>query len=271
MSVLALTAISALAFMEWKKITIESNNGNRVYKRVDFQGRVRMVKQLSDKPCIQGRTWGSDSNGIWVDDGCRATFEYETDGRGNNDSWKDILHPSSGFDMRRVKVESDGGREYKRIDTSGGVKLVKRLSDAPCTMGRTWGYDRDGVWVDDGCRAEFEVRVRNNDRPGRPGDFGRPGNNDNGRFPGAGGVPNWAIGQWRGQGQASQGYTVAIRRDGTLTILKRGLRSSGDRGVIRGSQVQIGNDTYRLERVDNDEIRFNSVSSKTGTLRFLKQ
>lgn len=271
LSAFALTAISALALVEWKKVTVESDNGQRVHRRVDFQGRVRLVKQLSTKPCIQGRTWGTDRNGIWVDDGCRATFEYETDGRGNKDNWKDILKPSSSFDTKRIKVESQGRREYKRIDTSGGVKLVKRLSEAPCTMGRTWGYDRDGIWVDDGCRAEFEVRVRNNDRPGRPGGgFGGPGNND--RFPGTGGgVPNWAIGQWRGEGKTSAGYTVAIRKDGTLTILKRGLRSSGDRGIIRGSQVQIGDDSYRLERIDNDEIRFNSVRSKTGTLRFMRQ
>ena len=33
---------------------------------------VRMVRQLSRAACIEGRSWGVDDNGIWVQDGCRA-------------------------------------------------------------------------------------------------------------------------------------------------------------------------------------------------------
>jgi hypothetical protein len=25
--------------------------------------------------------------------------------------------------------------------------------------GRTWGFDGNGIWVEDGCRAEFQVDV----------------------------------------------------------------------------------------------------------------
>ena len=41
-----------------------------------------------------------------------------------------------------------------------GVRLVKRHSKRPCTQSRTWGWQRDGIWVDDGCDADFEVSVR---------------------------------------------------------------------------------------------------------------
>jgi hypothetical protein len=34
-----------------------------------------MVQQLSGSPCQQGSTWGYDNGGIWVDRGCRATFQ----------------------------------------------------------------------------------------------------------------------------------------------------------------------------------------------------
>ena len=34
---------------------------------------------------------------------------------------------------------------------------MRKLSDAPCIQGRTWGYDRNRIWVDRGCRALFEV------------------------------------------------------------------------------------------------------------------
>jgi hypothetical protein len=56
----------------------------------------------------------------------------------------------------RVTCESRGGnRANCRMDTSGGVNLVKQLSSTPCRQGSTWGFNRHGVWVDRGCRAVF--------------------------------------------------------------------------------------------------------------------
>lgn len=43
------------------------------------------------------------------------------------------------------------------IDTRDGVLIVRQRSEADCIYGRTWGYDRQGIWVDRGCRADFEV------------------------------------------------------------------------------------------------------------------
>jgi hypothetical protein len=59
-----------------------------------------------------------------------------------------------------VTCESDHFR-YSRceVDTRGGVRLVDQLSsDAQCVYNRTWGYDRSGIWVNNGCRGRFEVR-----------------------------------------------------------------------------------------------------------------
>lgn len=56
---------------------------------------------------------------------------------------------------------------YCRADTRGGVELRRQLSDADCREGRSWGYDREGVWVSKGCRAEFSTR-----RGGRPEQHG---------------------------------------------------------------------------------------------------
>ena len=36
-----------------------------------------------------------------------------------------------------------------------GVRLVRQTSDASCVQGRSWGYDRGSVWVDDGCAGVF--------------------------------------------------------------------------------------------------------------------
>ena len=59
---------------------------------------------------------------------------------------------------REVRCESRNEREqFCRVDTRGGVRIVDQRSDAPCNYGRTWGYDRRGIWVERGCRADFVV------------------------------------------------------------------------------------------------------------------
>ena len=50
-----------------------------------------------------------------------------------------------------------GDRVYCDADTRDGVQLVRQISGSPCRQGSTWGYDRRGIWVDRGCRADFSV------------------------------------------------------------------------------------------------------------------
>jgi len=35
----------------------------------------RLVEQLSDARCVEGRSWGLDEDGLWVDQGCAGRFE----------------------------------------------------------------------------------------------------------------------------------------------------------------------------------------------------
>ncbi|HEX8030973.1 MAG TPA: DUF3011 domain-containing protein [Vicinamibacterales bacterium] len=48
-----------------------------------------------------------------------------------------------------------GERTNCTADTSRGVVLMRSTGDAPCLLGKTWGYDQTSVWVADGCSAEF--------------------------------------------------------------------------------------------------------------------
>jgi DUF3011 family protein len=50
-----------------------------------------------------------------------------------------------------------GERIHCPADTSKGVSLVRSSGEAPCLLGRTWGYDDQGIWVSDGCGAVFFV------------------------------------------------------------------------------------------------------------------
>ena len=48
-----------------------------------------------------------------------------------------------------------GERTQCAADTSTGVVLLRSTGDAPCLLGKTWGYDQTSIWVSDGCSAEF--------------------------------------------------------------------------------------------------------------------
>jgi hypothetical protein len=125
-------------------IVCSSNDGRRAYCDIDARGGVRLVRQLSGSSCQQGSTWGYDSRGVWVDRGCRAEF--------------DVSGGSVSSNSGRIVCSSDDGRRaYCDADTRGGVRLVRQVSGSPCQQGSTWGYDSRGVWVDQGCRAEFDL------------------------------------------------------------------------------------------------------------------
>jgi len=50
-----------------------------------------------------------------------------------------------------------GERNHCPADTSKGVALVRSSGEAPCLLGKSWGYDDQGIWVSDGCGGEFVV------------------------------------------------------------------------------------------------------------------
>jgi hypothetical protein len=55
-------------------VTCSSNDGRRNWCDVGPRRDIRLVRQISGSPCIQGNTWGIDRRGLWVDRGCRADF-----------------------------------------------------------------------------------------------------------------------------------------------------------------------------------------------------
>lgn len=51
----------------------------------------------------------------------------------------------------------DGRYQLCRVDTGRGVRLIRQLSRTACTQNQSWGFTREGIWVDRGCRARFEI------------------------------------------------------------------------------------------------------------------
>ncbi len=50
-----------------------------------------------------------------------------------------------------------GEKQHCPANTSAGILLSRSTGTVPCLLGRNWGYDDQGVWVQDGCGADFVV------------------------------------------------------------------------------------------------------------------
>ena len=78
--------------------------------------------------------------------------------------------PSGSQRVRVACASKPGERQHCPADTSKGVVLGRSTGEAPCLLGKTWGYDDKGIWVSDGCSGEFVVGQR---RAGGDGEGGR--------------------------------------------------------------------------------------------------
>jgi hypothetical protein len=130
----------------------ESNDNRYNYCPVKNNGNISIINPISSAECVKGSSWGYDRNGIWVNNGCRAEFEISFFDYGAG--WGE-----SGF----FTCESQGfAYRYCPAFTGDGVNLTKQLSNEECVKDRSWGYDKNGIWVNNGCRGEFILNVRDN-------------------------------------------------------------------------------------------------------------
>ena len=139
-------------------IRCESNNNRTNYCSANTRGGVRLSRQISGSRCIQGRTWGYESNRIWVSQGCRAEFITGTGGA-SGPGYGNPGNGNPGYGNGQVvRCESQDGRHRRcNVPVSSDVQLSKQLSNTRCIQGRNWGWDRSGIWVNGGCRGEFRV------------------------------------------------------------------------------------------------------------------
>ena len=111
-------------------------------------GRVVLERQHSRTACIEGRSWGQDRGGVWVDDGCRADFRVAGYGGGYNDGYYGGGYGNGGYNDgygnggygQTFRCESNDGRTRQcNGNGRGRAELVKQLSRTACVEGRTWG------------------------------------------------------------------------------------------------------------------------------------
>jgi hypothetical protein len=137
------------------------------FQGIDGRGRVQLIRDPRDNRGVavvriedpQGGREGYTFDLIWQGQG------GPPDARRDNDRRDDDRRDDRRVDGDRGRPEAivltcsseDGRRRYCDADTRGGVRLLRQRSDAECKLDRSWGFDRRGIWVDRGCRAEFEV------------------------------------------------------------------------------------------------------------------
>jgi hypothetical protein len=176
---------------------------------------------------------------------------------------------------RTVRCESWNSRYmYCPVQTYGNVSLRHEFSRYSCQYGRGWGYDRRGVWVDRGCRAEFAV-----DEGGR-GSYSGYGYDDHDRgskaATAAAGVvlgaaiaaaivasknknrqddrdvvPNWLVGRF-------EGYNTEQHADVAMQVSPSGTVT----GYLQGGQQVHG--SYQDGRMAFDGVEFDVEKTGSG-------
>lgn len=117
-------------------------------RAIDLPGNNRRIDSVE---VWYGRgNWGSRRPNLKLYGLVSDDFGRDRDNRDRGDRNRrgQTVYCESG-DMRRHWCSEGIGRR---------VRLLRQRSKARCVQGRTWGVDRNGIWVDRGCRADFEVR-----------------------------------------------------------------------------------------------------------------
>jgi hypothetical protein len=131
-------------------VTCESHNNVRVACPAETKYGVALVRNTGENECVLGKSWGFDDKGVWVAENCRAQFALG----GYRLPPAAKLPPTA---MKLICESADGQKKICQVDASHGVGLLRQIGETDCVLNKSWGYGRDGIWVSEGCRAEFVV------------------------------------------------------------------------------------------------------------------
>lgn len=253
------------------------------------QGRLREFSYEA----IVGKRYRNNTNNV---SGIRYNWRGGWSGNGRDRDASD----NNGYEVQSIYCASDDGRRHTcPINTSGGaVRLVTRRSGSNCVQGRTWGFNNVGIWVDRGCRADFEVSggrdsgnngYGNDDRGGRRNNNGGYGNvtRPSGRVSYSGPIMNRHsdkaldvteqglqdgadIQQWSYADQPNQNWDVIdlggdevaiISRHSGRALTVQGGRDNNGANIIQRGWNNTRQQRWRLERTGGDYYRILSVDN----------
>ena len=120
----------------------------------DTRHGVTLLQETGSARCIRGYSWDYEGGEIWVDNRCAAVFALTS-------------HPPIAWQEERVPagtylISCAAGAEtaYCVQAPQVSAELVRRTSDARCVEEKSWGVDERGLWLANGCAADFLMRQR---------------------------------------------------------------------------------------------------------------
>ncbi len=260
------------------------NNNARNNNARNNYGRSR---DFSYEATVNNRTRYRNSNVSGI------RYDWQGDWSGNDRD--NDRNNNGGFRTQSIYCASDDERRHTcPINTNGGtVRLVSQRSGSNCVQGRTWGFNNDGIWVDRGCRADFEVSGGRGNGNNGNGNYGRGndgyGNADrpSGRVSYSGPIMNRRsdkaldvteqgrqdganIQQWSYADQPNQNWDVIDLGNNEVAIISRhsgraitvqGGRDNNGANIIQRGWNNTPQQRWRLEQTGGDYYRIVSVDN----------
>jgi hypothetical protein len=190
-----------------------------------------------------------------------------------------LMVPAAPVFAASTKTITCDSRDFERVrcDISNkSVRLKRQLSVSSCREGRDWGYDKRGVWVDNGCEAEFEVTQDSGLSGGEAAAAILIGGlllgalamgNDDKKAPptettSAATPPNWAVGGFRGRNPSTQkNEELTVEKNGQVKIIRQGQAMQAQ--WLNGQQLRLQNETFRAERIAGG-LRLTNASGQSA-------
>ena len=152
LAALALVAGSVPASASQREIRCDSRGLGYNYCRVDTGGSVELVDRHTLFSCREGRSWGYDQRGIWVDKGCSATFRLGRSDRHNGAAIAGAvigLAALAAIVSSRQKAEADEVQSwavgsFAGNDAREGVRVSLRILPGGEVSGRAGDQDITG-------------------------------------------------------------------------------------------------------------------------------
>jgi len=172
LAALALVAGSVPASAAQREVRCDSRSLGHNYCRVDTDGRVELIDRHSLFSCREGRSWGYDERGVWVDRGCSATFRVGRNRHSNKAAVAGVvigLAALAAITANRQKaeafeVESWTVGSFAGDDAREGVRVSLRILPGGQVSGRAGDHDIAGHLQ--GARLEAGRQVFRIERQG---------------------------------------------------------------------------------------------------------
>lgn len=172
LAALAMAAGSLPARAGQREIRCDSRGLGHNFCRVDTEGKVELVDRHSLFSCREGRSWGYDDRGVWVDKGCSATFRVGRHGHSNKAAVAGAVVglaalaaiAASRHKAEATEVESWTVGSFTGDDPREGVTVSLRILPGGQVSGRAGDHDIAGHLQ--GARLEAGRQVFRIERQG---------------------------------------------------------------------------------------------------------